>query len=108
MLWAVVSSARCMARKLDRPVPSRSAITQLLRRYRRGVRGLEPFHIRGGVGGNGLPFAHLIESRDQLVGVLRIRGVPAALQRIGEGTHVGAGTQRRGVARVAKYADIIV
>src|SRR6187397_723516 len=100
MLWAVVSSARCMARRLDSPVPSRSAITQLLRRYRRGVRGLEPFHIFGPVGGNGLPRGHLFERGYQLVGVLRIRGIPTALQGIGERAHVAAGAERRRVTRV--------
>src|SRR4051812_38065657 len=104
MLWAVVSSARCMARKLDRPVPSRSAITQLLRRYRRSVRGLEPFHIGGRVGGNGLPCGYLFKRGHEFVGVLRIRGVPTALQGIGEGTHVAAGAQCRGVTRLAKHA----
>src|SRR6188768_1194508 len=100
MLWAVVSSARCMARRLDSPVPSRSAITLLLRRYRRGVRGLELFHIGGCVSGNGLPRRNPFESGHQLVGVLRIGGVTAALQCIRKGTHVGARAQRRRVARV--------
>src|SRR6188508_2453134 len=98
MLWAVVSRARCIARKLDSPVPSRSAITQLLRRYRRGVRGLELFHIRGHVGGQGLPPGNLFESGHQLVGVLRVRGVTAALQCSREGAHIRAGIERGGKA----------
>src|SRR6187200_3179083 len=99
MLWAVVSSARSIARKLDSPVPSGSAITELLRRYRRGVRGLELFHIRGRVGGQGLPLGYLFESGHQLVGVLRVRGVTAALQRIRERAHVRARIQRGGIPR---------
>src|SRR5690349_5729473 len=107
MLWAVVSSARCMARRLDSPVPSRSAITQLLRRYRRGVRGLEPFHIGGRRGGNGLPRRDLFKSGHELAGVVRVRGVATALQGIREGLHVGTRTERGRVARFPKYADII-
>src|SRR5687768_16434467 len=107
MLWAVVSSARCKARRLDSPVPSMSAITQLLRRYRRGISGLEPFHIWRGRRGIGLPARNLFEGCYQLVGVLWIRGIAAALQGIGEGAHVGARAQCLGVPRFPKYADII-
>src|SRR3982751_2152175 len=111
MLWAVVSSARCTARKLESPVPSRSAITQLLRRYRPGVSGLEPIHISGRRSGKGLPVVqapYLLEGRHQLVGVRGVRGVAAALQGIREGAHVAAGAEGLGVARVvANHVDII-
>src|SRR5687768_16963499 len=112
MLWAVVSSARCKARRLESPVPSMSAITQLLRRYRRGISRLEPFHICGRRRGSGLPpvnlCADLLKGRHEFVGVLRIRGITAALQGIGEGAHVGAGSECFGVARVvANHANII-
>src|SRR5688572_1390506 len=100
MLWAVVSSARCKARRLESPVPSMSAITQLLRRYRRGVSRLELFHIRGRHRGIGLPPGDLFEGGHEFVGVLRIRRIAAALQGIGEGAHVGTGAERLGVPRV--------
>src|SRR4051812_39720841 len=100
MLCEVVSSARCNACRLETPVLIMSAIVQLLRRYRRIVDGLERRHT----GGNRQP----LRDGYDLVGVLGIRGVAAALQRGGEGAHVRAGAERRGEARVvAQHTNIV-
>src|SRR5688572_23387258 len=108
MLWAVVSSARCRARKLERPVPSMSTIVQPRHVYRRIICGLERAHI----GGKCQPPAglcrKLFSHRHQLVRVFGIGGITTALQRIGECPHVAAGSESRGVTRVVtQYAYII-
>src|SRR4051812_46803283 len=107
MLWAVVSSARCKARRLDNPVPSMSGIVDPRRSYRRNLARLELIHIWRRGRGNILPpgarlqlLAHLPDDRHELAGVVRIGGIAAALQRRREGAHVGTRAERGRVARV--------
>src|SRR5688572_22909779 len=103
MLCDVVSSARCKARKLDKPVPSMSGIVDPRGSYRRLRLRLERLHVAGNFRPSGTPL-YLIDpadDRQKLAGIIRIRGVAATLQRVREGAHVRAGTQSGGVARVA-------
>src|ERR1044071_6641189 len=103
MLWAVVSSARCIARRPESPVPSMSGIVDP-RRFCTGYRLYAVRLERRHGSGKSQPFGH----RHELVGILRVGGVATALQRGRERAHVAAGIEGRGIARVvADHANII-
>src|SRR5688572_29087018 len=108
MLWAVVSSARCRARKLERPVPSMSTIVQPRHVYRRIICGLERAHIAGKCQPPAALCRKLFSHCHQLVRVFGIGGITATLQRIGERTHVLAGAEGSGVTRVVTQHAYII